>query len=114
MVTSSDATEVPLLIEMTGISKDFPGVHALADSHFELRPGEIHALVGENGAGKSTLMKILAGVYRKDSGRVVVRGTDVDIPNPSAARRLGIRLRRTSSSAASRNACAASSSTTES
>ncbi len=69
-----------------------PGVHALADSHFELRPGEVHALVGENGAGKSTLMKILAGVYRKDSGRVVVHGTDVDIPNPSAAQRLGISM----------------------
>src|SRR5258707_14302765 len=80
------------LIEMHGISKDFPGVHALADCHFDLLPGEIHALVGENGAGKSTLMKILAGVYRKDSGRVVVRGTDVDIPNPSAARRLGISM----------------------
>src|SRR6266851_389389 len=92
MATSSDATKVPLLIEMTGISKDFPGVHALADSHFELRPGEVHALVGENGAGKSTLMKILAGVYRKDSGRVVVHGTDVDIPNPSAAQRLGISM----------------------
>jgi len=92
MATSSGATEVPLLIEMTGISKDFPGVRALADTHFELRAGEVHALVGENGAGKSTLMKILAGVYRKDSGRVVVRGTDVDIPNPSAAQRLGISM----------------------
>ena len=92
MATSTDATEVPLLIEMTGINKDFPGVHALADSHFELRPGEVHALVGENGAGKSTLMKILAGVYRKDSGRVLVHGTDVDIPTPSAAQRLGISM----------------------
>jgi len=92
MPTSSDAAQAPPLIEMTGISKDFPGVHALADAHFELRAGEVHALVGENGAGKSTLMKILAGVYRKDSGRVLVRGTDVDIPNPSAAQRLGISM----------------------
>ena len=92
MATSNHATGVPLLVEMLGISKDFPGVHALADSHFELRSGEVHALVGENGAGKSTLMKILAGVYRKDTGRVLVHGTDVDIPNPSAAQRLGISM----------------------
>src|SRR4029077_15488340 len=92
MATSSDATKGQLLVEMTGISKDFPGVHALAEAHFELRPGEVHALVGENGAGKSTLMKILAGVYRKDSGRVVVHGPDVDIPSPSAAQRLGISM----------------------
>src|SRR4029077_18908510 len=92
MATSSDATKGPLLVEMTGISKDFPGVHALADSHFELRPGEVHALVGENGAVKPTLMKIFAGGYRKDSGRIAVHGTDVDIPNPSAAQRLGISM----------------------
>ena len=92
MATSIEATGGPLLVEMIGISKDFPGVHALADSHFELRPGEVHALVGENGAGKSTLMKILAGVYRKDSGRVLVHATDVEIPNPSAAQRLGISM----------------------
>ncbi|TME68483.1 MAG: ATP-binding cassette domain-containing protein, partial [Chloroflexi bacterium] len=65
---------------MDGISKDFPGVQALRSCRFELRRGEIHALVGENGAGKSTLMKILAGVYHRDAGRIRLGGADVDIP----------------------------------
>src|SRR5437660_7212786 len=77
---------------MDGVSKDFPGVHALRDCHFDLRRGEVHALVGENGAGKSTLMKILAGVYRKDSGRVRVKGADVDVTTPRAAQLLGISI----------------------
>jgi ribose transport system ATP-binding protein len=81
-----------LLVEMEGISKDFPGVHALVDCRFDLHSGEIHALVGENGAGKSTLMKILAGVYRKDAGIVRVKGAEVEIPNPRAAQQLGISI----------------------
>ena len=81
-----------LLVEMDGISKDFPGVHALRDCRFDLRRGEVHALVGENGAGKSTLMKILAGVYRMDSGRTRVKGIDVDITTPRAAQQLGISI----------------------
>ena len=80
------------LIEMNGISKDFPGVHALADCHFDLYPGEVHALVGENGAGKSTLMKILAGVYRRDTGTVNLKGSPVDIASTGAAQRLGISM----------------------
>ena len=71
-----------VLVLMEGIEKTFPGVHALNQCQFELRPGEVHALVGENGAGKSTLMKVLAGVYAKDAGRILVKGKEV-IPNLS-------------------------------
>ncbi|MCS7039032.1 MAG: sugar ABC transporter ATP-binding protein [Anaerolineae bacterium] len=80
------------LVLMEGINKAFPGVQALNQAHFDLRAGEVHALVGENGAGKSTLMKILAGVYSKDSGRIVYRGKEVEIPNPRAAQDLGISM----------------------
>jgi ribose transport system ATP-binding protein len=81
-----------LLVEMTGISKSFPGVHALDEARFELVPGEVHALVGENGAGKSTLMKILAGVYHRDAGQIRLSGREVEIPNPHAAHQLGISM----------------------
>src|SRR5262245_64272496 len=81
-----------LLVEMTGITKDFPGVHALADAQFDLRPGEVHALVGENGAGKSTLMKILAGVYQPDAGEIRFKGEPVQVPNPRTALDLGISM----------------------
>ncbi len=81
-----------VLVQMEGIEKSFPGVHALSDACFELRSGEVHALVGENGAGKSTLMKILAGVYSKDAGRIVYKGREVQIPNPRAAQNLGISM----------------------
>ncbi len=81
-----------LLVEMEGISKAFPGVHALDGCRFELRAGEVHALVGENGAGKSTMMKILAGVYSKDAGTIRFKGDEVDIPSPGAAQHLGISI----------------------
>jgi len=80
------------LVVMEGIEKTFPGVHALSQCQFELCPGEVHALVGENGAGKSTLMKVLAGVYTKDAGRILYRGKEVEIPNPRAAQHLGISM----------------------
>lgn len=80
------------LVVMEGIEKSFPGVHALSQAQFELRPGEVHALVGENGAGKSTLMKILAGIYSKDDGRILFKGEDVSIPNPRTAQHLGISM----------------------
>ena len=81
-----------LLVEMTDISKTFPGVHALDGCRFDLRAGEIHALVGENGAGKSTLMKILAGIYRRDGGTIRVKGQEVEIASPRAAQDLGISI----------------------
>jgi ribose transport system ATP-binding protein len=81
-----------LLVEMDAIYKDFPGVHALRGCRFDLRRGEVHALVGENGAGKSTLMKILAGVYRRDAGRIRLRGSDTEIASPRAAQHLGISI----------------------
>ncbi len=81
-----------LLVEMVDISKSFPGVHALDGCRFELKPGEVHALVGENGAGKSTLMKVLAGIYHRDAGTVKVRGRPVEINSPRAALDLGISM----------------------
>ena len=62
------------LVAIKNLNKSFPGVRALNDVSFDLRAGEVHALMGENGAGKSTLMKILSGVYRKDSGEVRLVG----------------------------------------
>jgi len=80
------------LVTMAGIDKRFPGVDALQGVSFELRRGEIHALLGHNGAGKSTLIKILCGVYRSDAGKVVVREREVDIDSPQRAEQLGIAL----------------------
>ena len=78
------------IISVEGVSKTFPGVRALSDVRFELMPGEVHALMGENGAGKSTLMKILAGVYRKDSGQILYNGASVDFSGPREAQHAGI------------------------
>ena len=81
-----------LLVQMEGIDKSFPGVRALSGCRFELASGEIHGLVGENGAGKSTLMKILSGVYAKDSGTVKLRGKPEEIHNTKHAQTLGINI----------------------
>lgn len=81
-------------LEMSRISKTFSGVKVLDDIDFNIRPGEIRALVGENGAGKSTLMKILGGIYQRDknSGSIKINGTAVDINSAADATRLGISI----------------------
>jgi inositol transport system ATP-binding protein len=78
------------LLRMTGIDKRFPGVHALADVHLEVLPGEVHALLGENGAGKSTLLKILSGAQQPDAGTIELGGERVSMASPHDAQRRGI------------------------
>ena len=80
------------LLSLTGVSKEFPGVKALNNVHFDLNKGEVHAIVGENGAGKSTLMKILSGIYKKDAGDIVYQGNHVDVSSPHEAQKLGISI----------------------
>ena len=80
------------LVQMQGIVKRFPGVVALGGVDFDLQPGEVHVLLGENGAGKSTLIKILAGVYRADEGRILIQGQEVRDLTPKQAQEKGIRV----------------------
>lgn len=80
------------LLILEGICKSFPGVKALSDVNFSLRAGEIHALVGENGAGKSTLMKILSGAYKKDAGKIIFEGKELEIESPRHAEEIGISI----------------------
>src|SRR6516162_8935612 len=81
---------MPPLLQLTGISKSFGGVHALRGVSFELRAGEVHGLVGENGAGKSTLIKIITGAYQADGGTLEVQGRLVGKHDPTTSRALGI------------------------
>jgi len=80
------------ILTMEHIEKRFPGVHALSDCHFDLRAGEVHSIVGENGAGKSTLMKILTGVYKKDSGNITYMGKSLEPENPRHTQDAGISI----------------------
>ena len=79
-----------IFLEMKAISKAYPGVKALENVDFDLKKGEVHALVGENGAGKSTLMKILSGFHRKDTGEIYLDGKKIDIYGPRNSISLGI------------------------
>ncbi|MBU9725437.1 sugar ABC transporter ATP-binding protein [Diplocloster modestus] len=81
-----------VILTMKGIDKSFPGVHALKEVDFDLRKGEVHALMGENGAGKSTLMKVLTGIYSKDSGTITFEGQEVNFATPKEAQDIGISI----------------------
>lgn len=81
-----------IALEMRNITKTFPGVKALNRVCFQVKKGEVHAIVGENGAGKSTLMKVLNGVYQADEGQIFLEGKEVKIENINKAQELGISL----------------------
>ena len=81
-----------VILEMKDIDKKFPGVHALKKCNFELREGEVHALVGENGAGKSTLVKVMTGIYNDYTGSYKLFGKDVHFNDVSDAQQAGISI----------------------
>jgi len=80
------------ILQMKNISKSFPGVKALDRVNLNIKPGTVHALMGENGAGKSTLMKCLFGIYRMDEGEIIFNGEKVDITNTADALSRGIAM----------------------
>lgn len=84
--------EIPPFIEMLGISKRFGGVRALNNVDFSIRPAEVHCLAGENGCGKSTLIKILAGVYAPDEGKIVLDQQPHSHLTPAASQRAGVQI----------------------
>ncbi len=79
-------------LEMRGVCKSFPGVQALDHAQLRLRPGTVHALMGENGAGKSTLMKCMFGIYKMDQGEIIYEGKRVQIKDPMEALKMGIAM----------------------
>ena len=79
-------------LEMRDVVKTFPGVKALDHAQLKLRPGTVHALMGENGAGKSTLMKCMFGIYHMDEGEVIYEGEKVQIKGPLDALHRGIAM----------------------
>ncbi|MEL6648666.1 MAG: ATP-binding cassette domain-containing protein, partial [Pseudomonadota bacterium] len=80
------------LLSITGLTKAYPGVIANEDVSFDIRRGEVHALLGENGAGKSTLVKMIYGLVRPDAGGMVLNGSVFAPPEPRAARAAGVAM----------------------
>ena len=78
------------VLELKGITKIFPGVKALNNVQFQLKPGEVHALMGENGAGKSTFIKVITGVHKAEEGEMFLNGQKVDFKGPKDAQEAGI------------------------
>ena len=80
----------PLLLEATGVAKNYGAVAALRNASLSVKPGEVHALMGANGAGKSTLVKILTGAVRPTAGKILIRGEAREVHSPAEARRAGL------------------------
>ena len=91
-IPQNEAGEAPYIIEMRNITKEFPGVKALDGVSLTVRPGTVHALMGENGAGKSTLMKCLFGIYAKNAGTIVLDGKEVDFKSSKEALENGVAM----------------------
>ncbi len=88
--TAQHSDSIKPLLELSGISKNFPGVRALSQVSLELYPGQVTALVGENGAGKSTIVKILTGIYQPDDGRIDINQKQTRLSSPQVASQVGI------------------------
>ncbi len=86
----SEAVPISPLLQARDVEKAFPGVRALSGVSFEVRAGEVHALLGENGAGKSTLIKVLSGVYQPDGGAILIDGREARFATPEDAKRAGV------------------------
>ncbi|MBP2849137.1 MULTISPECIES: galactose/methyl galactoside ABC transporter ATP-binding protein MglA [Dickeya] len=92
MTSDTLTTQREFLLEMTNISKSFPGVKALDNVNLKVRPHSIHALMGENGAGKSTLLKCLFGIYQKDTGSIQFQGQEIDFKSAKEALENGVSM----------------------
>jgi methyl-galactoside transport system ATP-binding protein len=85
-------TESNHVLEMLGVTKQFPGVLALNNVDFQIKPGTVHALMGENGAGKSTLMKCLFGIYKMDAGKIILKGRECHFNSTADAMAAGVSM----------------------